>query len=345
MNGRQNKDSSGSLESIIEDSSTNISSSFNKKDIWSLIKEKNAIKEKKPTEDREVAIESYVLFVGDKNSGKSELIVRFLDREEKKVDATVALQYTFCRRTRGVNSIKDVAHLWELAGGIFLSELINVPITEFNLQSLTYVIVLDLSEPQDILTNLENYLDKFWNRVNSIFKNLEQRGSKRPKNLKNLSWKKFGSEHPDKDYLTPSPLPIIIVGNKFDVFRNFEPYVAHKNGASLIYTAHRDENSIMKFRNLLNHLTFKTKQPSGFVVDTNKPLFIQAGSDAFSAIGYPPSMSANRESINIHNFVPYQTWKTDFEKYFPKKAELQDIKLDFSRYPEPVIDSMRDQKE
>ena len=48
----------------------------------------------------------------------------------------------------------------------------------------------------------------------------------------------------DKDLLDPSPVPLAIVGSKYDIFQNFDPekkkiisktlrFVAHTNGASL----------------------------------------------------------------------------------------------------------------
>jgi dynein light intermediate chain 2 len=39
---------------------------------------------------------------------------------------TTALEYTFGRRSKNNNMLKDVAHVWELGGGIALSNLIEV---------------------------------------------------------------------------------------------------------------------------------------------------------------------------------------------------------------------------
>ena len=51
-------------------------------------------------------------------------------------------------------------------------------------------------------------------------------------------------EHPDKDIIRPFPLPLIILGGKYDEFQNFDPekkkiickalrFFAHYRGASL----------------------------------------------------------------------------------------------------------------
>ena len=107
------------------------------KDIWTLISDKTK------KQDQETQ-ESVILFLGSKNSGKSSLIGRFLDREEAKTQ-TVALEYTFCRKTRGAGSIKDIVHLWELAAGLNLVELIDCPVTDSNISILNFAIVVDLS--------------------------------------------------------------------------------------------------------------------------------------------------------------------------------------------------------
>ena len=62
--------------------------------------------------------------------------------------------------------------------------------------------------------------------------------------LKKRAWARFGSDHPDRDLLDPLPVPLLILGSKFDLFQNMEPerrkmvcrtlrFVAHTNGASL----------------------------------------------------------------------------------------------------------------
>lgn len=80
---------------------------------------------------------------------------------------TVALEYTYGRRSNTVTNAKDIAHIWELGtragwpapcvvtswymhfdagGGMLLSDLINVPITPQRLSSNVLVLVVDLSK-------------------------------------------------------------------------------------------------------------------------------------------------------------------------------------------------------
>ena len=55
--------------------------------------------------------------------------------------------------------------------------------------------------------------------------------------------------HPDKDHIRPFPLPLIILGGRYDEFQNFEPekkkiickalrFFAHYHGASLQFYRH-----------------------------------------------------------------------------------------------------------
>ncbi|RKO82962.1 hypothetical protein BDK51DRAFT_11746, partial [Blyttiomyces helicus] len=236
----------------------------------------------------------------------------------------MGLEYTFGRRTRGVNAVKDVTNIWELAGGTFLSDLIQVPITESNVHTSTFVIVLDLSKPSEVLNTLEHFLQKIEARVAAILAGLEARGSRRPRALKAHAWKRFGVDHPDKDSLDPILVPLVIIGSKFDLLKDEEPekrrvlsktlrFVAHTRGASLIFVSQKDENISAKCRQILNHHAFRGSPLKGVSFDHNKHIYVMAA-------GNPPS---------------------------PPRApiEAKQAVLDLSKYPEQAVDAMRVQKE
>ncbi|KAJ3331380.1 Cytoplasmic dynein 2 light intermediate chain 1, partial [Blyttiomyces sp. JEL0837] len=162
------------------------------------------------------------------------LVKEAKDRESKKApgggsqshDAptpTVALEYRFARSTRGTT--KDVAHIWELAGGTFLADLMDIPVSESNIHLTTFVVVADLSEPAEAVHLLAYFLERIEKRTSAILDNLEQRGSKRPKALRAFALKKFGNDHPDfaTQVMRILPVPVVIIGSKYDVFRNVEP--------------------------------------------------------------------------------------------------------------------------
>jgi hypothetical protein len=63
---------------------------------------------------------------------------------------TMALEYTFGRRPHSNNLGKDIAHLWELGGGAFLTQLMDSVITASSLRALSCVVVVDLSKPSEM---------------------------------------------------------------------------------------------------------------------------------------------------------------------------------------------------
>jgi dynein light intermediate chain 2 len=110
--------------------------------------------------------ETFVLFVGDKGAGKSTLRLHFLN-PTKEIDArpkpTVGLDYQFGRRTNPETNAKDVAHMWELAGGTAAAraaELTAVPLSHPGRLApgcAVVVLVLDLSRPADLLPSLRKW--------------------------------------------------------------------------------------------------------------------------------------------------------------------------------------------
>ena len=70
---------------------------------------------------QDIPLESFLFFCGSQDAAKSSIIARFLDKSkivnlilDENVSPSVALEYTFGRRTRGVGQIKDIAHIYEL---------------------------------------------------------------------------------------------------------------------------------------------------------------------------------------------------------------------------------------
>ncbi|KAI9204137.1 uncharacterized protein BJ171DRAFT_582113 [Polychytrium aggregatum] len=314
-----------------------------RKDIWMLMKE--AKEREKKSENSDAGLESTLFVCGTKRAGKTSVILRFLDREEPPLP-TVALEYTFGRRTRGVNSVKDITHIWELAGGTFLSDLVEIPVTESNVHTITFVVVLDLSEPANLLATLTTLFTKIRSRVDSILGGLEERGSKRPKALRSHAWKKFGVDHPDKDAVNPSPVPIVIIGNKYDLFRDTESEMRKLMCKTLRYMAHMNGASLC--RQILHHHAFRSTPLRGLNVDHNKPIAVVAGADSFSQIGLPPS-EMSKDVVGRTTVAALDTWRKDYERYFGPPVEENNNNskdaVDLSKYPEEAVDSMRQQKD
>ncbi|CAM9385784.1 unnamed protein product, partial [Ectocarpus sp. 8 AP-2014] len=134
---------------------------------------------------------------------------------------TVALEYMFARRASAANMPKDVAHIWELGGGSHVSDLVRVPITPDRFHDALYVIVVDLSRPSSVIPHLLQWTDQI-----KVFVALVRCCCcccccypTFAETLKRKTYAKLGRDHPDLRAVRPCPVPLVIVGNKYDVFK------------------------------------------------------------------------------------------------------------------------------
>ncbi len=97
------------------------------------------------------------MFLGEKSCGKSTLINLFKgSQKEEAPKATYAMEYSFVKRT--TNNRKEVIHFYELGGGKELSNLASVPLTQEALKSIVYIVLVDLSDPSNLMDSLEYWL-------------------------------------------------------------------------------------------------------------------------------------------------------------------------------------------
>nr|XP_056708610.1 cytoplasmic dynein 2 light intermediate chain 1 isoform X2 [Euleptes europaea] len=254
------------------------------------------------------------------------------------------------------NGPKDIAHFWELGGGTSLLDLIPIPITTTNVRALAVVLVLDLSTPNALWPAMESLLPVTRKHVDKIITKLEETNPKAANEIKQKIWNSLPKDHPDRELIDPFPIPLVIIGSKYDLFYEFDSevkkivyktlrFVSHYYGASLVFTS-KSEALLLKTRALINHLAFGFDRSKSMAVDQNKPLFIPAGLDSFSQIGPPPA--SDSDIGKLHAQTPMDLWKKVFEKKFPPKnigvsKEVRDPAQD-PQYAEYEVDAMRAQK-
>ncbi|KAJ8248318.1 hypothetical protein GJAV_G00240720 [Gymnothorax javanicus] len=302
--------------------------------------------------------ERTVFFMGSKAGGKTTIMLRCLDRDEPP-KPTLALEYTFGRRARGHNTPKDIAHFWELGGGTLLSDLIQIPITAQNVRALSVVLVVDLSNPSMLWGTTEGLLQVARAQVERACSSQgtgESRPSKQP--TKNRIPGTLSKDHPDRELIDPFPVPLLVIGSKFDVFQDFDSekrkaicktlrFLAHYHGASLIFSSCKSEGLMSKARAFVNHLAFGTDRGKTVSTDPSKSLIIPAGMDSLSQIGSPPATDIDIAALHARS--PLDLWKKVFERIFPSESTgdpkvLKDPAKD-PQYSEGKIDSMRAQKD
>ncbi|XP_043991534.1 cytoplasmic dynein 2 light intermediate chain 1 isoform X3 [Gambusia affinis] len=307
----------------------------------------------------ETVCERSVFLIGSKTGGKTSILLRCLERDEPP-KPTLALEYTFGRRAKGHNTPKDIAHLWELGGGTSLSDLIQIPITPDSIRSLSFVLVLDLSKPNALWGTMEKLLNAAQAHVEKVFSEAQKSkpGGKRQK-AAHPAARVLPKDYPDRELISPFPVPLLIIGSKYDLFQDFDSdekkvirktlrFLAHYYAASLIFTSIKSESLMSKTKSFFSHLAFGLDRGKTVSCDSGKPLIIPAGSDSFSQIGSPPSTDIDITSLHAKN--PKDLWKKVYERVFPSEVshseqrELKDPAKD-PQYSEPQIDAMRAQKD
>lgn len=310
--------------------------------------------------EKNVDEERSILIAGSKRGGKSSVVLRFLDRLTDVPKPTMALEYTFGRRPHSNNLGKDIAHLWELGGGAFLTKLMDSVITGSSLRALSCVVVIDLSKPKELWGTLTGVIKGIRDRVDRVLSDLIAKDSRLPAYLRKKAWGRIGEDHPDKDLLDPLPIPLVILGSKYDLFQDFDSehrkiicktlrFVAHINGGSLHFISDKDEALLAKTKGLMNGLAFKSSTSTrGICLDHNKPLIVAAGADSLQQIGAPP-MTDGKLSARDPN--PLELWHEAFDQFFPPdsaagsgSAEGEDPSKN-PEFHEGPVDEMRAQKD
>ncbi|PWA25704.1 hypothetical protein CCH79_00001838, partial [Gambusia affinis] len=277
----------------------------------------------------ETVCERSVFLIGSKTGGKTSILLRCLERDEPP-KPTLALEYTFGRRAKGHNTPKDIAHLWELGGGTSLSDLIQIPITPDSIRSLSFVLVLDLSKPNALWGTMEKLLNAAQAHVEKVFSEAQKSkpGGKRQK-AAHPAARVLPKDYPDRELISPFPVPLLIIGSKYDLFQDFDSdekkvirktlrFLAHYYAASLIFTSIKSESLMSKTKSFFSHLAFGLDRGKTVSCDSGKPLIIPAGSDSFSQIGSPPSTDIDITSLHAKN--PKDLWKKVYERVFPSEV-------------------------
>ncbi|XP_018650665.1 hypothetical protein Smp_159340 [Schistosoma mansoni] len=269
--------------------------------------------------------------------GKSTIINRFLEKDETP-KSTLALDYTFGRKGAGNYHTRVVSHIWELGGGVKLSDLIGVVMTPNNILNLHLILVIDLSKPEELWDTVETLLKSASARVDQILNRLHQKNITRIQNIfSEKSRNRISSTHPDTELLNPFPLPLTFLGTKHDILmtRDAEQqnlicktirFLSHYYGASVYFSSTKEDGVLKRIRAVLNHIAFNGKDLSNVQMETGKPLAIPVGVDSFSNIGNHYLKSGLTFSLNnITNHL-----------IDPSKDP---------QYSEPLIDSARKVKD
>ncbi|CAG9530736.1 unnamed protein product [Cercopithifilaria johnstoni] len=335
-------------------------------DIWSLARQQYLEESRKRTMRQQETATSYANFIesdsqtsdtrlvicGSKNCGKTSMILRFLNRNED-AKPTIALEYTYGRRNRG--KLKDVAHIWELGGGTNLCNLLQIPLSSNYIQQCSIMIVIDLTAPYDMWHTFYNLLDNARVIVDNAMQQFIRSSSDSYEAFL-VDKKAAFKEHKDAEYIDPFPIPLILLGAKYDEFQDFEPeqrknickilrFMAHMNGATLAMFSSKMEDLITRVRVLISSVVFGTAAPKTICTDHNKPLSIPRGADSLMDIGAPPLTNSSLSLIGATS--ARDIWHEAYLELFPAKEkhnESEDNSAENVHHREPEIDELIEQR-
>ncbi|XP_052870775.1 cytoplasmic dynein 2 light intermediate chain 1-like [Anopheles cruzii] len=286
--------------------------------------------------------ERTIFVLGSKGVGKSTLINRFLDRDDMP-RPTLALEYSFGRRTAsGQGAQKSICNVWELGSLANSSQLIEMPIRSHGVETFSTIVMLDLSHPDRLWTDLEAV-------VNGLKQAVSRHASQgQTDEMKNQTVLRVGKDHPDLATLELFPFPIVIVGGKYDLFQNLDSEVrkhvcrclrsiAHTLGAAVLFYSSKNSALTKLARDTMNHLGFGS--PSNpfrtTAFDHSAPLVIPFGGDSWERIGVTPT---NSERIG-HSF------STQIPQVAMTNGILPDDPAKDPGFREPSIDELRSHKD
>ncbi|KAK2583102.1 hypothetical protein KPH14_009129 [Odynerus spinipes] len=302
----------------------------------SLEEEKNRKTDSKDTHERSIII------IGSKSVGKSTMINRFLEKDEKP-KPTIAMDYSFGRKA-GKSLVKSIVHVWEI--GYVASSLVSAAMSGSALthspHHATLLMMLDLSKPEILWSTFEEIVSATRSALKMSYDS---------ELIKDLIERRR-SERKITDKIDPLPLKTFIIGGKYDEFQDFDSdkkeiigktlrAIAHSLGAGLHYHSSKDKILVRKTKDLLSHIGFGAALAEGKFTNYDKPLTISPGADSFTSIDL--QLPYSRPSTML------DTIKQTFVASVPQVTRNDDSSLeDPSNDPnfnEPIIDRLKMQRE
>eukprot|EP00347_Sterkiella_histriomuscorum_P003178 403365291 len=313
-------------------------------DLWILAAQK-------VQEQLSISQEKTVVFVGEKSSGKSSLISKFLDEPVKDdMKETTALDFRYGTRIK--DEKKQKVNIYELGGGRIVANLLAAPLTAFHISNSAVCIVLDLSSPGGAIDSLQYWIAVIREHSQKAIEELQKTNPKVFQMMQQRVQERF-EKHDDRNKINVSMVPIIVIGSKFDIFANqYESvkkrqlclalrYICHQNGCDLVFASVKEKLPSQLFKAMITRHVFDSNLQAKVEKDHNQALNIYAGSDNFSSIGEP-------EGAGMRGKVSFEKlWQDIIEQQFPKaNSNQQGVQLgDLKKYAEEKIDAMRQQKD
>jgi len=177
------------------------------------------------------------------------------------------------------------------------------------LRTLSAVIVIDLSRPEEMMTTLDTLIEQIKEKIDAVVSSEKHYLLK--ETLRQRAKQRVGHDHEDAADINPCLILVLIVGSKFDIFQGidvqkrkainrFLRLSAHLNGMSLFDSSIKSEVTITRIKNILNSMSFSTQDSSQQSLDVNRALVVPFGSDSFQLIGSISLESSRKEIMELY---------------------------------------------
>lgn len=97
--------------------------------------------------------------------------------------------------------------------------MLETNICIFSVRQTAGMICVDLTKPEEIWFTLETLLASTRTRIESVITEMKPDNPHICDNLQRSAWERVGTEHEDRNMIDPFPVPLIIIGTKFDEFQ------------------------------------------------------------------------------------------------------------------------------
>ncbi|XP_037928004.1 cytoplasmic dynein 2 light intermediate chain 1 [Teleopsis dalmanni] len=285
--------------------------------------------------------EQTIFVLGSKCVGKSTAINKFFDREYTNPKPTLALEYSYGRRSQ-----KQVLNIWELGSLKSSSQLFELPLRMQGIEHFSSVLMLDLSQPQCLWSDLEEAFNGLKKVSDQMLDSSDDGVRER---YRNRAAERIKKNHNEISTLDLQPFPIVLVGGKYDLFIDQEPEtkmhvcrflrsVAHLVGGSLLFYSSKLPKLAKTLRDTFNHLGFgsPTNPFRSHTVDFNDALSIWFGTDSWDNISNAGPQYLKDIGAELNKHVPQLQVNLNIE---PVKEPAND-----AGFREGIIDEMRSQK-
>jgi Fe-S cluster assembly ATPase SufC len=153
--------------------------------------------------------EKHLIILGNNGSGKTTLFNNIIGAPSDEIRQTCGVYYNFIRYQG--SSRKTILNLYEIGGGINNVQLVKTIINNKNLNNAIFILTMDFSKPETILSSIKDYVRELLQIIKEI---AEQENIVDVIESKKNKYRETNSN--DFRRLQIFPAEVIVVGTKYD---------------------------------------------------------------------------------------------------------------------------------